>query len=286
MDCRCEGEREVPRTKVAMARAGGTAACRGKGGWLGPALSHSGALSLSAGSPHLSACGDWMHSSQARDLITVTALSLRSSHLGVDHWQRSNKEQPLLCTLRIHTDVSDEAQVDNLLANSLNYGTVTKTVEQAVADYGRTTSSDEVELEILAEYLAKAVIFTAHAPNVQLELSRPRALLTADAVGVEIYRSRADYSRSPSSPQDYSLQLSSVNRLEDRLFVRGLRRLIIIGLNACELVDEQEVECDFDFFADPMEHLMKSGARAGWQGWKQAVKRVEAVSSPLCKGWT
>jgi len=235
-----------------------------------------------------------MASNATRDLITVTALQLRSSSLQPDHWLRSGKDQPLLCTLQIATDVSDEAQVDNLLGNSLNYGTVTKTVEQAVADYpayaAATSQEGEAELEVVAEYLAKHIIFEANAPNVQLELCRPRALLTAEAIGVSIYRTRADYAKpSPTTthkpnPAEYTLRHSSINPSEDTLFVRTLRRLIIIGLNPCELVDEQEVICDFEFYPDPMEPLLKNGARAGWQGWRTAVRTLEAhlsASHPL-----
>ncbi|GAA6012960.1 hypothetical protein JCM11491_000921 [Sporobolomyces phaffii] len=228
-----------------------------------------------------------------RDLITVTDLELRSSSLDVDHWQRAHKAQPLLCTLAIRTDVDSEAEQDNLLQDSLNYGTVTKAIEAFVDDLA---PGSELALEFVAEELAKVVLFHANAPNVRLELRRPRALLTADCIGVSITRSRSDYSRSaplplgPSGPPpaaplaEFVLLSASPAPKDDTLFVRGLRRYIIIGLNPCERIDEQEVIVDLEFYADQNDMRLANGARAGWTGWRGMVKQLEAhlsTSAPL-----
>jgi len=229
-----------------------------------------------------------------RDLIVVTDLELRTPYLQVDHWQRPSKEQPLVCTLSIRTDVDQEAQQDNLLQDSLNYGTVTKAIESYIANLPPPLKEEEEEgtpLEVLAEEIAKVVLFKASAPNVRLELRRPRALLTADSVGVTIYRSRSDYSSSssklplssstsspPSSLDQYTLLSTSTALQKDILFVRGLRRYIIIGLNPCERLDEQEVIVDLEFSAPPDEMRLANGARAGWFGWRSMVKQLESVS--------
>ncbi|BGP39397.1 trifunctional dihydropteroate synthetase [Rhodotorula kratochvilovae] len=226
-----------------------------------------------------------------QDLIAVTDLQLRTARLAHDHWQRPHKEQPLVCSLEIRTGVQQEAQGDNLLQDSLNYGTVTKAVEQHIASLA-SSSPDEIPLEELAEQLCKVVLFKASAPTVRLELRRPRALLTAEAVGVVLSRSRSDYTAPSSassgetkpSPLDYTLRLDAPSLADDTLFVRALRRLIIIGLNPCERLDEQEIIVDLEFAADSMNTRLANGARAGWADWRKTVKQVEqhlSASGPL-----
>ncbi|GAA5913919.1 hypothetical protein JCM5296_000296 [Sporobolomyces johnsonii] len=231
-----------------------------------------------------------------RDLITVTDLQLRTPALERDLWQRPAKQQPLVCSLSIRTDVAAEADSDSLLTDSLNYGTVTKAIEGHVAKLRApepAASPDQEEglpLEVLAEELAKVILFQANAPNVRLELRRPRALLTAESVGVTITRSRSDYTppTSPSSSKplasEYTLRPDTPALQSDFLFIHALRRLIIIGLNPGELVDEQEVIVDLEFGADEMNVRLANGARAGWAGWRKMVRQVEShlsTSAPL-----
>ncbi|GAA5977696.1 hypothetical protein JCM11641_001381 [Rhodosporidiobolus odoratus] len=229
-----------------------------------------------------------------RDEIRVTDLYLTTPALSRDHWQRANREQPLILSLEIKTDVSTEATTDSLLAQSLNYGTVAKVIEGHVASLAADDFDQEgIALEVLAEQLARVILFKASAPNVLLELRRPRAHLRADSVGVRIRRSRSDY-LVPSSPppsasvNDLQLHPQSRARQDDTLFVSHLRRHIVIGLNACEREDEQEVVVDLDFGAPPTDKMSTAtvlqGGRGGWKGWKGMVKKVEehlTASAPL-----
>ncbi|SGY79121.1 BQ5605_C008g05049 [Microbotryum silenes-dioicae] len=234
----------------------------------------------------------------SRDLIQITSLALRTSSLEQDLWQRPSKAQPLFLSLWIHTDVQDEASTDSLLGSSLNYGTVTKAIEKAVAELAplppSPSSSDELNLDLdsfgghpleaIAELLAKVVLFRSNAPCVRLELIRPRALLTAESLGVDIFRTRADYTAPADTDPSVSIEAltldpSSPNLAHDKLFVRGLRRFIIIGINACERLEEQEVIVDLDFLANQevfmVAHRLKNGARREWRAWRQVVKKVE-----------
>lgn len=212
-----------------------------------------------------------------RDIISITGLSLRSSYLPLDLWQRPSKSQPLLCNVSIATSITSEASTDSLLTDSLNYGTVTKAIEKAVAEL--KPEEGDLALEVLAELLARTIIFKASAPNVRLELYRPRALLSAESVGVEIYRQASDYLPPKSaSPVDRDLDPKSTSPFGDKLVVKSLRRLIVIGLNACERLDEQEVIVDLEFGADEMILPYAGLAREGWKGWKGVVKQVEEVS--------
>ena len=216
-----------------------------------------------------------------RDTISITELSLRTPHLAPDIWGRTEKSQPLLVSLSIETNVSDEATTDSLLGDSTNYGVVTKALEAAVESleiesFGRT-AEEGIALEELAELLAKVVILQANAPNVQLELSRSRALLSAESVSVCIYRQRADYEGEPTAaPSQYRLSKESSNWKQDRLVVNGLRRSIIIGVNPCERVDEQEVIVDIGFGSEEMQAYSGS-VRQGWRNWRGVVKSLESV---------
>lgn len=215
-----------------------------------------------------------------RDIISISELSLRTQSLEKDLWNRSKKIQPLLLSLSISTDVSDEAVTDSLLGDSLNYGTVTKAIEKFVKE--SEDNLDNLELEVLAELLCKVIIFIGKAPNVKLELTRPRALLTAESIGVEIYRTKSDYisinSTNSSLPSDFTLSPNLTNPLSDKFFVRNLRRLIIIGVNACEREDEQEVIINLEFAAEEMLIPYAGTGRVGWKGWRDVVRKVESVS--------
>lgn len=212
--------------------------------------------------------------SEGGDVISVTGLQLRTASLQPDLWLRPDKDQPLVCSLRVETTIHQEADADNLLAESLNYGSITKAIEAHVAQLPEGAS---LALEVLAERIARVVLFECHAPNVRLELERPRALLTAAAVGVSIRRTRDDYCDDPVSSA--RLKPTATNPDQDTLYIRQLERHIIIGLNPGERLDEQKVLVDLEFRHEPPTNDMT--ARPGWQGWRGAVKRVEQVSCAL-----
>ncbi|GAA5978007.1 hypothetical protein JCM5350_006296 [Sporobolomyces pararoseus] len=238
-----------------------------------------------------------------RDLIQVLDLELRTPYLSSDHWHRSIKEQPLICSLSIETSISLEAEQDNLLNDSLNYGTVTKLIELYVSQLQKPTQGEGEEaqegcyysLEFLAEELSKVILFKANAPNVKLELRRPRALLSADSIGVSIFRSRKDYktptsSSSSSSPlSEFTLLPSFTSFKQDTFFIRGLRKSIVIGLNDCERLEPQPVILDFDFYSNQSRYEMimlnrSVTTRVGWGGWRNVVKQLEnhlETSKPL-----
>lgn len=220
------------------------------------------------------------------DVISVTELHLRSSRLEPDLWQRPHKLQPVVVSLQVYTNIDNEAHCDNLLAESLNYGAITKQLELEFDQLERANESDDqLGLEIVAELLAHAVLFKCHAPNVTLQVERPRALLTASAVGLSITRAKSDY--LAVEPHRSDLALAADNLAADTFYIRQLRHQIIIGLNPGERIDQQEVIVDLEFKHDPidldcadMHYLLpREVVRPGWQGWRGAVKRVEQVST-------
>lgn len=242
-----------------------------------------------------------------RDQISITDLELRTEYLERDLWNRKLKLQPLNLNLKIKTTVIDEALTDSLLEESLNYGKVTKVIEKVIKDLDslipnqsiegvEVVESKEIPLEVIGELLCKFIIFKGKAPNVELELTRPRALLTSKNIGIKLFRSKSDYlSPSPSSssatttpiePQDYILSPHSLSPSNDKFFITDLRRLIIIGVNDCERLDEQEVILNLEFSIPTLPQDMSSCiaytgtglGRIGWKGWREVIKKVESVS--------
>lgn len=202
-------------------------------------------------------------------MIAVTGLQLRTASLQPDLWLRPDKDQPLVCSLQVETTIHQEADADNLLAESLNYGSITKAIEAHVA---QLPEGADLALEVLAERIARVVLFDCHAPDVKLQLERPRALLTAAAVGVSIHRTRDDYDQPAAR-----LKPTATNPNRDTLYIRQLERHIIIGLNPGERLDEQKVLVDLEFRHEPPTGVDEMTPRPGWQGWRGAVKRVEQV---------
>lgn len=245
-----------------------------------------------------------------RDEISITDLTLRTEFLEKDLWNRNLKLQPLNLNLKIKTEVINEALTDSLLEESLNYGKVTKVIEKVIKDLNSLIPNNQqslevvieskgIPLEVIGELLCKFIIFKGKAPNVELELIRPRALLSAKNIGIKLFRSKSDYllpaslssSTTPIEPQDYILSPTSLSPLEDKFFITDLRRLIIIGVNDCERLDEQEIILNLEFSVptlpqseDMSSYIAYTGTglgRIGWKGWREIVKKLESVSSFL-----
>ncbi|KAK4047923.1 trifunctional dihydropteroate synthetase [Microbotryomycetes sp. JL201] len=214
--------------------------------------------------------------SLGRDLICITDLSLRTTVLETDLWQRpAPREQPLLVSLTVRTDVGSEADSDSLGTESLNYGSITKAIENTVKDLPSALREGQTHLalENIAEQIAQVVITKCNAPNVDLEILAPRVLLSAEAIGVRLFRQK---DASASSDALY---------IGDRFVVKNLRRQIIVGLNPPERVDEQEVVVNLTCWADETKlPRMANGGRAGWAGWRHMVKQVESHLSTSAAG--
>ncbi|KAG5456820.1 MAG: hypothetical protein BJ554DRAFT_3329, partial [Olpidium bornovanus] len=117
------------------------------------------------------------------DRIIVRDLFVRTV-IGVDAWERW-KEQPVKVTVTLHTDIGRVGATD-LLANTVNYGTVAKSVT-AFSESAKHTS-----LEALAGGIARSLLdgFPPAAKAV-VRVERPKSLLHARTSGVEITRTRA-----------------------------------------------------------------------------------------------
>lgn len=140
---------------------------------------------------------------------------------GVDSWRRS-RPQPILLSLWIKTSVALAGSTDHL-PYSINYGTVAKTVSALVEN--STFSS----LDHLAEEVSHLVLGPALGAGwVRVVVEKPRALLRADAAGISITRRREKNGRV-------------IAEGEDRVFVKNLRLVTIIGIHPWEREEKQSV---------------------------------------------
>ncbi|TPX33892.1 hypothetical protein SmJEL517_g03311 [Synchytrium microbalum] len=170
------------------------------------------------------------------DTIFIKDLEVRNI-IGVDSWERS-KRQPLRISISIYSDVKDAGTHDSL-TSSINYGTVTKVVQE----FSERTEYRSVEA--LAGGIAKVVIDKCGAERVKVRVEKPRALLHAACAGVELVRSKSDIealdaaSKGTTSDDGNSQQLDVTG--EDLIFVNDLTVSTIIGVNAWEREEKQRV---------------------------------------------
>ncbi|CUS13339.1 unnamed protein product, partial [Tuber aestivum] len=159
-------------------------------------------------------------SSEGNDLIFVRSLNLKAT-TGVDSWGRK-RPQPILLTLWLRSSIALAGSTDHL-PYSINYGTVTKAI----------TARVENDAFNSLEHLAEDVAHTALGPDinagwVRVVVEKPRALLRADAAGIAITRRK-------------NAEGEVLAEGSDRVFVKDLRLVTIIGVNPWEREEKQAV---------------------------------------------
>ncbi|CAG8656755.1 13796_t:CDS:2, partial [Cetraspora pellucida] len=172
------------------------------------------------------------------DKIIIKNLLVRNV-TGVDSWERV-KRQPVLINLILHKNISEAGEKDKL-SYSINYGIVSK----AVSKFAEDSVSDSIEA--LAEGIAKICVNECHVPRVVVRVEKPRALLHAASAGVEIIRTREDYSLNDSNSN--TLPIYNNNR-QDVIFVKDLRLSAIIGVNPWEREEKQTVILNITIYSD------------------------------------
>lgn len=110
------------------------------------------------------------------------------------------------------------------MPHSIHYGLVCKAVTQLVESGGHKFRS----LEHLAEDVAQLALGQLTGEWVKIMIEKPRALLRADAAGIEIVRKKV---------------AGAVMEVEgkDRVFIKNLRCVTILGVNPWEREDRQHV---------------------------------------------
>ncbi|KAJ3339685.1 trifunctional dihydropteroate synthetase [Gonapodya sp. JEL0774] len=116
------------------------------------------------------------------DRIMVDRLSVRSI-IGLDSWER-RRPQPVTISVAIHTNIRDAGNMDSL-ARSISYAHVAKAVTEL------SETSQYATVEELAARIAELCIADYQAPKISVKVEKPKALLHASKVSMQITRTRA-----------------------------------------------------------------------------------------------
>ncbi|KAI8911553.1 Dihydropteroate synthase-like protein, partial [Gorgonomyces haynaldii] len=201
------------------------------------------------------------------DKLIVKNLQLRNT-LGADAWELEQK-QPLLLDITAFFDVGDAAEHD-LLTSSVSYATIAKHCQKYVE------TNDHKTLESVSSGIALVCLSDFDLPKVTITVRKPRGLLHAKAVGIEITRTRDDLEALKSAFL-MSLDLS-VN--------------CIVGVFPWERAEKQRVVLNLSMFV-PSDHTValdrpkianyRTVTRAVQQYVEQSTfKTVEALALGIC----
>ncbi|KAF8455029.1 Dihydropteroate synthase-like protein [Kalaharituber pfeilii] len=153
---------------------------------------------------------------EGKDLIYIRSINLKTT-AGYGSWAQ-HKPQPVILSLYLKTSVALAGSTDHL-PYSIHYGHVCKVVSELVESCTFRT------LEHLAEEVSKLALGDKlHGEWVQVIVEKPRSLLRADAAAISIVR-RKDGARE----------------VEDKVLIRGLRLVTVIGVNPWEREEGQTV---------------------------------------------
>lgn len=116
------------------------------------------------------------------DIVFIEGLKV-DAVIGVYDWERCIT-QPLIIDVQMTTDISDAAATDDV-TKAINY----KAVCDDLTEWCQQSKSGLVEH--LASYLAGQVLSNYPCEQVTIKVAKPTAISAADAVGVQITRSKS-----------------------------------------------------------------------------------------------
>ena len=163
-----------------------------------------------------------------QDVVYLQDIHMRAV-VGLDAWHRGGREQSVILSLRIHIDIHQAAEADDV-GKTVHYGDLRKAVTQTVS---RTGGFETVR------HLAVAIVHAAlgHARldgPVELNLTLPEGSLLADGVGVSLQGTRQS-SGDQNVPGGIQITQQPV------IFIRNLRLACILGVNPHERLEKQPV---------------------------------------------
>ncbi len=123
-----------------------------------------------------------MDTQQATDTVFVHELKVETI-IGIWGWERKIR-QTVSIDLEMGADIRRAAEADSI-DDTLNYKTISKRVQQFVAD------SEFQLVETMAEKIADLVLQEFKVPWIQVRVSKPGAIRGAKNVGIVIHRSKA-----------------------------------------------------------------------------------------------
>ncbi|KAI3655140.1 hypothetical protein MP228_000520 [Amoeboaphelidium protococcarum] len=213
-----------------------------------------------------------------QDKIIVENLQVRNI-IGVDTWERS-KRQPILLTITVYTDVK-EAGAHDLLSDTVNYGTLSKTV----MEFSEASTYKSIE-SLAAGICVKCFDSFPSVGRLTVRVEKPKTLLHAKSAGVVITRLRSDESwlkGLTEAPATYLEHMKS-----DYVFVNSIEISALVGVNPWEREQQQRVACSLRF--RPLlghvnkAHNFRTISRVVQQCIEQSsFKTVEALATAVAK---
>ena len=114
-------------------------------------------------------------------MATIFIKSLKADCIIGTKQRERAKSQPIYFDFELDVDIAKAAASDNL-HDALDY----EALSECVIDYVQTTKFQLIET--LAEKVADLIMQKFNPEKLKLQLTKPRALTDADAVGVRIIR--------------------------------------------------------------------------------------------------
>lgn len=165
-------------------------------------------------------------SSRSKDVVFLKDLLLKT-FIGVDAWQR-NESQPVEVSMWMKTSIAKSGALDHL-PDSINYATVCEEVTKLVE------TNKFNSLEHIAESISTRILTSGcGAAWAMIKVSKPRALLRAQAASIQIIRALDPFSGKIVTPTDHT----------DVVGISGLNIVTIIGINDGERIHRQNITID------------------------------------------
>ena len=222
------------------------------------------------------------------DKLLVKDLLLRNT-LGANAWELQER-QPLLLNLTAYFDVGESAKND-LLTASISYAALAKHAQLY------TENNHHRTLESLSSGVALALLQDFEIPKVTVSVQKTRGLLHAEAVGIEITRTKEDipgliYLLNRASPVSEMPSLVRVAFHQDCIFIKNLALSCIIGVYPWERAEKQRISVNITMHISLDRTVMddtpkianyRSVARAvSHYVEKSSFKTVEALVYNIC----
>lgn len=161
----------------------------------------------------------WLEHEQPQDVIRVDNLTLMVPFADGARWPAKSTGptvQPVQVSLTIPHDLRPTAETDDLV-HSIDYSAIPPLLVN-------NCSAPVESLELLAERIF-GLVFDANSEiqDLGVRITRPKALLHAESVGIYFVRNRDAGLRS------------------DKLFIKNLECAVIVGINPCEREEKQRI---------------------------------------------
>ncbi|KAI9599427.1 Dihydropteroate synthase-like protein [Syncephalis fuscata] len=217
------------------------------------------------------------------DWIMVQDLRVHAI-LGRDAWERS-PTQPVVLSLAAQVDVAKAGKHDRL-ADSVSYGDLARVAQKF------TEASSYRSMEALGNALSHLLLDTYAIQRLRICIEKPRALLHAEAAGIQIERTLADF--IPKTSDNDILGRLAINTTEDNNDER-LRLNTIIGINSWERVNKQVVLVHLRVHPDARQRYTSSSAVSSAYNFRTIVhtiaqlveesnfKTVEALANTIAR---